>query len=77
MKNKPFDETYKSCSISKQLCKPSQIPYCQNSAKRASKSGQDTHVDIAVGEKIVQTLGAAKFVMALNDDATDITETTF
>lgn len=37
-------------------------------------SGQDLHADIVGERKIVQTLDAAKYVLALTDDATDMTE---
>lgn len=61
--------------MGKQSRKPSRISRRQDSAKRTTKRGQGTHADIAGGGKIVHTLGGARYVLALTDDATNIIET--
>ena len=68
-------EVCESCCIGKQSRKPSRVPRRQDPVKRAIKPGQGTHADIAGGETIVRTLGGARYVLALTDDVTDMTET--
>lgn len=68
-------EACESCCIGKQSRKPSQVPRRQDPVKRATKPGQGTYADIASGGTIVRTLGGARYVVVLTDDATDMTET--
>ena len=73
-KSKPPHELCKSCMIEKQHRTPSRVVNRMNPFKRATQKGELSHDDIAVGGKIIQKLEGTRYVIALMDDKTDMTE---
>ena len=73
-KSEPPHELCESCIIGKQHHTPSRIVKRMDPFKRATQNGELSHGDIAGGGKIVRTLGGARYVFALTDDKTDMTE---
>ena len=73
-KSEPPHELCESCMIGKQHRTPSRVVNRMDPFKRATQKGELSHGDIAGGGKIVRTLGGARYVFALTDDKTDMTE---